>query len=85
MNYLKTIEQFFLSLKDSGLTLSSSDYQLIEEWEKRNIPIELICSEVQHAYYRLEKKRQDRRRGSISLTQLRNAVEERIQTEINKK
>ena len=40
LNYLTTVEQFFLSLKDSGLHLSASDTHLVSQWEEREIPVE---------------------------------------------
>ena len=84
MNYFTTIEQFFLSLKDSGLALSASDYQLIGEWEERNIPVELICRAIESAYSRLEGQGQSRL-GKTSLIQIQAVVEEKIQEEIHKK
>ena len=84
MNYFTTIEQFFLSLKDSGLALSASDYQLIGEWEERNIPVELICRAIKSAYSRLEGQGQSRL-GETSLIQIQAVVEEKIQEEIHKK
>ena len=84
MNYFTTIEQFFLSLKDSGLALSASDYQLIGEWEERNIPVELICRAIESAYSRLEGQGRNRR-GKTSLIQIQAVVEEKIQEEIHKK
>ena len=83
MNYFTTIEQFFLSLKDSGLALSASDYQLIGEWEERNIPVELICRAIDSAYSRLEGQGHGRL-GKTSLIQIQAVVEEKIQEEIHK-
>ena len=83
MNYFTTIEQFFLSLKDSGLALSASDYQLIGEWEERNIPVDLICRAIESAYSRLEGQGR-KRRGKTSLIQIQAVVEEKIQEEIHK-
>ena len=84
VNYYTTIEQFFLSLKDSGLALSASDYQLIGKWEERRIPVELICRAIESGYFSLEGQRRGRH-GNISLTQIQAFVEEEIQAEIHKK
>lgn len=84
MNYFTTIEQFFLSLKGSGLALSASDYQLIGEWEERNIPIELVCRAIESGYSRLEGTGNNSH-VKISLTQLQAIVEEVIQEAIHKK
>ena len=84
LNYFRTIERFFLSLKDSGLALSASDYQLIGEWEERRIPVELICRAIESGYFSLKEQRRGRH-GNISLTQIQVIVEEWIQAEIHKK
>lgn len=83
MNYFTTIEQFFLSLKGSGLTLSASDYQLIGEWESRNIPVELICRAIENGYSRFEEQ-SNRRSGKTSLIQIQAVVEQEIQEEMHK-
>ena len=84
MNYFATVEQFFLSLKDSGLMLSANDYQLIGEWESRNIPVELICRAIETSYSRFGKQ-SNRRSEKASLIQIQALVEQEIQEEINKK
>ena len=83
MNYFTTIEQFFLSLKGSGLTLSASDYQLIGEWEARNIPVELICRAIENGYSRFGEQI-NRRSGKTSLIQIQAVVEQEIQEEMYK-
>ena len=83
MNYFTTIEQFFLSLKGSGLTLSASDYQLIGEWESRNIPVELICRAIETSYSRFGEQ-SNRRSGKTSLIQIQAIVEQEIQEEMYK-
>ena len=83
MNYFTTIEQFFISLKGSGLTLSASDYQLIGEWESRNIPVELICRAIENGYSRFEEQ-SNRRSGKTSLIQIQAVVEQEIQEEMYK-
>jgi len=83
LNYFTTIEQFFLSLKGSGLTLSASDYQLIGEWESRNIPVELICRAIENGYSRFEEQ-SNRRSGKTSLIQIQAIVEQEIQEEMHK-
>ena len=84
MNYFTTVEQFFLSLKSSGLALSANDYQLIGEWESRNVPIELICRAIETSYSRYGEQ-SNRRIEKTSLMQIQALVEQEIQEEINKK
>ena len=83
MNYFTTIEQFFLSLKGSGLTLSASDYQLIGEWEARNIPVELICRAIENGYTRFGEQ-SNRGSRKTSLIQIQAVVEQEIQEEMYK-
>ena len=80
MNYFTTVESFFLSLKKSGLTLSASDYQLIEKWEERKIPLKMICRAIESGYSRFQGQTRGRR-GNISLTQIQLIIEEEIQAE----
>ena len=84
MNYFTIVEQFFLSLKGSGLALSASEYQLIEEWEEQNIPIKVICRAIESAYSKIDKQRPNRS-GKTSLTQIKGVIEQEIREEIHKK
>jgi hypothetical protein len=84
LNYFTIVEQFFLSLKGSGLALSASEYQLIEEWEEQNIPIKVICRAIESAYSKIDKQRSNRS-GKTSLTQIKGVIEQEIREEIHKK
>ena len=84
MNYFTTVEQFFLSLKGSGLALSASEYQLIEEWEEQNIPIKVVCRAIESAYSKIDTQRANRS-GRTSLTQIKGIIEQEIREEIYKK
>lgn len=84
MNYFTTVEQFFLSLKGSGLALSASEYQLIEAWEEQNIPIKVVCRAIESAYSQLDKQRANRS-GKTSLTRIKGVIEQEIRKEIHKK
>ncbi len=65
------------------MTLSASDYQLIGEWESRNIPVELICRAIENGYSRFEEQ-SNRRSGKTSLIQIQAVVEQEIQEEMYK-
>ena len=84
MNYFTIVEQFFLSLKGSGLALSASDYQLIEEWEEQNIPIKVICRAIESAYSKIDTQITNRS-NKTSLTQIKEIIEQEIREEIHKK
>ena len=84
MNYFTIVEQFFLSLKGSGLALSASDYQLIEEWEEQNIPIKVICRAIESAYSKIDTQIINRS-SKTSLTQIKEIIEQEIREGIHKK
>jgi len=73
LSYLSTVEQFFLSLKDSGLCLSATDYHLIGEWEERGISVTRLCRAIERGY---QRNRDEVRR--ISLVYLKDFIEEEI-------
>jgi hypothetical protein len=77
LNYLARVEQFFLSLRDSGLSLSAADYYLISEWENRGIPIEILCGAIEKGTRQFLKSA---RFGRISLSYLKEFIEEEIES-----
>ena len=56
LNYLTTVEQFFLSLKDSGLHLSASDTHLVSQWEERGVPVEQLCRAIESGFEKASKQ-----------------------------
>ena len=64
-NYLVTVERFFLSLKDSGLALSATDYGRIQQWETRGIPVNIVCRGIENGVAEFEQQntRQSSRMG----------------------
>ena len=77
-NYLVTVEQFFLTLKDSGLALSATDYDLIQQWEGRGIPINVVCRGIENGVE--EYGRQNTRQSSrMGLSYLKVFVEEEME------
>jgi hypothetical protein len=77
-NYLVTIEQFFLTLKDSGLALSATDYDLILQWEGRGIPVNVVCRGIENGV--AELGRQNNRQSSrLGLSYLKVFVEEEME------
>ncbi|SVB79817.1 uncharacterized protein METZ01_LOCUS232671 [marine metagenome] len=82
MNYFTTIEQYFLSLKGSGLTLSASDYQLIDEWESRNVPVGLVCRAIKTSYSRFGET--SSKRSRTSLVQIQALIEQEIREEMHR-
>ena len=75
-NYIVTVEQFFLSLKDSGLMLSATDYDLIQQWESRGIPVNIVCRGIENGVAEFATQRQSPRMG---LSYLKVYVEEEME------
>lgn len=74
LNYLTTVEQFFLSLKGSGLTLSAQDYFLIRQWEARAVPVERLCRALEDSVAALRRQGVEET-GRLSLQRVRDLVE----------
>ena len=77
-DYLVTIEKFFLSLKQSGLSLSATDYNLIQQWENRGIPTSVICRGIETGFIEFERTN-SRQPSRISLSYFKVFVEEEIE------
>lgn len=78
LNYLTQIEQYFVSLKGSGVSLSANDYHLICQWEERGVPLDTVCRALDQGYS--EFQNQNPRPGQrISLAYFRTFIEEEIQ------
>jgi hypothetical protein len=78
LNYFSSVEQFFLSLKDSGLALSAADYHLISQWESRGVPVRLLCRAIENAY--VEFIKQSRKDTPVSLRVLELPIEEELES-----
>ena len=75
-NYLVTVERFFLSLKDSGMALSATDYDLIQQGENRGIPVNVVCRGIENGVAEFETQRQTSRMG---LNYLKVYIEEELE------
>ncbi len=78
INYLTSVEQFFLSLKNSGLTLSASDYHLIACWEESGVPLRQLCRAIQTSY-EASAARNPSPIKKFSLMGLRSLIEQEIE------
>lgn len=79
LNYLTTVEQHFLALKESGMALSASDYDLIGQWEARQIPVDVLCRAIDIGFQEIMKHNRAERPGKLSLTRIREQVESALQ------
>lgn len=43
LGYADIICDFFCELKGSGLILSPGDLDIVSDWEKKKIPVEVVC------------------------------------------
>ena len=77
-DYLVTVEQFVLSFKESGLSLSAMDYDLIQQWEKRGIPVHVVCRGIETGFAKFEHTN-PRQRARVSLSYLKVFIEEEIE------
>ena len=77
-NYLITVEQFLLTLKNSGLTLSATDYDLIQQWEGRRIPINVVCRGIENGVAEFYKQNA-RQSARLGLSYLKVFVEEEME------
>ncbi len=78
LNYLTTVEQFFLSLKHSGLHLSASDTHLISKWEERGVPVDRLCRAIETSYEKVVKQERSPN-AKCSLTRLEDYIEQDLQ------
>jgi hypothetical protein len=78
LSYLTTVEQYFLSLKDSGLALSASDYHIINQWEERQVPLPVVCRAIERGV--VGARRQTRGANQrLSLSYLKDFIEQEIE------
>ena len=77
-DYLITVEQFVLSLKESGLSLSAADYDLIQQWENRGVPVKVVCRGIETGFAKFESTN-PRQPARVSLSYLKVFIEEEIE------
>ncbi|MZG30660.1 MAG: hypothetical protein F3741_07595 [Nitrospinae bacterium] len=81
-NYLVTVERFFLALKDSGLALSATDYDLIQQWESRGIPVNVVCRGIENGVAEYDKQNA-RQSSRMNLNYLKVFVEEEMERSLS--
>ncbi len=79
INYLTHVEQFFIALKGSGLTLSAQDYHLVEQWEQRGVPLDRLCRAIEASVEQLRKQSRDDIKR-LSLNWLQDYVEAELES-----
>ena len=77
-DYLVTIEKFVLSLNKTGLSLSATDYNLIQQWENRGAPANVICRGIERGFLEFERTN-PRQPPRISLSYFKVFIEKEIE------
>ena len=73
LGYQAVVGEFFLALRGAGLLLSPLDQDLVAEWERRGLPVPVVCRGIRRGLAVLAEERP----GPVrSLRSLRFAVEE---------
>lgn len=74
--YLSDIEDAFVRRRGSSLFLSSNDWQLMETWEQRSIPLHIVIAAIEDVFDKREAARNTSKVSSLSYCA--DAVEQRF-------
>ncbi|MBN1946349.1 MAG: hypothetical protein JW797_11785 [Bradymonadales bacterium] len=69
LTYLEHVTTYFLSLVGKGVTLSSRDLALVQQWEERGLPAPTVCRALASAVA------QRRRAGPLSISDCAETLE----------
>src|SRR5512138_2870406 len=73
LDYQAVVAEYFLGLRGSGLMLSPLDQEVVAEWERRGVPVAIVCRGLRRG---LEDLAERRAGGPRSIRALRFAVED---------
>ncbi|HEX9050737.1 MAG TPA: hypothetical protein VF841_09415, partial [Anaeromyxobacter sp.] len=73
LDYRTVVTEYFLGLRGSGLMLSPLDGDVVADWERRGVPIAIVCRGLRRG---LEDLAERRASGPRSIRALRFAVED---------
>jgi hypothetical protein len=73
LGYQAVVAEYFLGLRGAGLLLSPLDQELVAEWERRGVPVPVVCRGLRHG---MAAAAEERRGPPRSLRALRLAVED---------
>ena len=76
-DYLIAVEQFVLSFKESGIFLSATDYDLIQQWEKRGLPKDVVFRGIETGFNEFERTN-PRQTARLSLSYLKVFIEKEM-------
>jgi len=73
LDYQAVVAEYFLGLRGSGLMLSPLDQEVVAEWERRGLPVAIVCRGLRRGLEDLAERRVSAPR---SIRALRFAVED---------
>jgi hypothetical protein len=73
LGYRAVVIEYFLGLRGAGLLVSPLDEEQVADWERRGVPVAVVCRGLRAG---LEALAAERRRPPRSLRALRLAVED---------
>jgi len=73
VGYQAVVAEYFLGLRGAGLLLSPLDLELVDEWERRGLPVAVVCRGIRAG---LEALRERRAAAPRALRSVRLAVED---------
>ena len=75
LSYQAVVTEYFLGLRGAGLMVSPLDAELVGEWERRGVPVAVVCRGLRRGMEN-EEARRPGGRGPRSIRALRLAVED---------
>lgn len=76
LSYQAVVAEYFLGLRGAGLMLSPLDQELVAEWERRGLPVAVVCRGLRAGLEALVEQRAPGAAPPRSLRALRFAVED---------
>src|SRR5512138_1527760 len=73
LDYQAVVAEYFLGLRGSGLMLSPLDQEVVADWERRGLPVAIVCRGLRRGLEDLALRRAG---GPRSIRALRLAVED---------
>ena len=55
-NYVAKVANLFLHRRGSTLQLSPLDWQMISEWERKGVPLQIVCRVIDDIFDKIQMK-----------------------------
>lgn len=76
LGYHAVVTEYFLALRGTGLLVSPLDEELVSEWERRGIPVAVVCRGLRRGLEDAAERRAPGASPPRSIRALRHAVED---------